>query len=223
MSAAAAFAIVVYVALLALLAWPLGAACARALAGERTWLSRLLGPLERAIYRFAGVRPADEMDWRLYARAFLLFSLASTAALYLLLRVQHLLPGWPAAYPPIRPDLAFNIAASFSTNTNWQSYSGEGTVGYVVAALGLIVQNFVSPAAGLAVLLALIRGFARRTAATVGNFWADLVRATLYVMLPAALVLAVLLISQGVVQTWGGARDVPLLQPTTGEGGKPVA
>lgn len=223
MSAAAAFAIVVYVALLALLAWPLGAACARALAGERTWLSRLLGPLERAIYRFAGVRPADEMDWRLYARAFLLFSLASTAALYLLLRVQYLLPGWPAAYPPIRPDLAFNIAASFSTNTNWQSYSGEGTVGYVVAALGLIVQNFVSPAAGLAVLLALIRGFARRTAATVGNFWADLVRATLYVMLPAALVLAVLLISQGVVQTWGGARDVPLLQPTTGEGGKPVA
>jgi K+-transporting ATPase ATPase A chain len=192
--------IILFCALVLATTKPLGGFVARVAAGERTWLSPLLGPVERGCYRLAGVRPEAEQHWAAYAAAMLAFSLAGFVALYALQRLQGVLPLNPQAFPAIAPDLAMNTAVSFVTNTNWQNYAGESTMSHLVQMAGLTVQNFVSAATGLALALALIRGFARRSASTVGNFWADLTRLTLYVLLPLSLVLALVLVWQGVPQ-----------------------
>lgn len=204
--------IVFFAALLALVK-PLGWYMARVYEGKPCGLDPLLGPLERAMYRLCGVRPTDEMDWKHYGMAMLFFNAAGLLFLYGLQRLQSLLPLNPANLGGVVPDLAFNTAVSFATNTNWQAYGGETTLSYLTQMLGLTVQNFVSAATGMAVLVALIRGLNRSTSTTLGNFWSDLVRSTLYILLPLALLLSVLLVSQGVVQTLDSYRTVTLLQP----------
>ncbi|HWF60870.1 MAG TPA: potassium-transporting ATPase subunit KdpA [Nitrospira sp.] len=168
--------------------------------------------MERSIYRLCGVRPTDEMDWKNYGMAMLLFSAAGFLFLYGLQRLQGLLPLNPANLGAVPPDLAFSTAASFVTNTNWQAYGGETTLSYLAQMLGLTVQNFVSAATGMAVLIALIKGLRSNTSTTIGNFWSDLVRSTLYILLPLALILSVLLVSQGVVQTVADYHMVTPLQ-----------
>src|SRR5512136_1682400 len=168
--------IVLYLFILLLLVKPLGSYMARVYTGERTFVGRIVGPVERLIYRILGLRADDEMNWKTYAIALLLFSLVGLLALYGLQRLQSVLPVNPQHLGGVDPDTAFNTAASFTTNTNWQSYSGETTMTYLTQMLGLTVQNFLSAAAGIAVLLALIRGFARHSATTVGNFWVDTTR-----------------------------------------------
>ena len=170
--------------------------------GQRTWLTPVLGPVERACYRLAGVSPGHEQGWRHYALALLAFNLAGFVLLFGVLLLQGHLPLNPQHLPGQEWSLALNTAVSFVTNTNWQAYSGEASVSYLSQMLGLTVQNFVSAATGLAVLVALCRGIARRTSATLGNFWVDLTRATLYGLLPLCLVLALLLVWQGVPQTF---------------------
>ncbi|WP_409277811.1 potassium-transporting ATPase subunit KdpA [Pseudomonas defluvii] len=170
--------------------------------GQRTWLTPILGPVERGCYRIAGVDPGREQSWQKYALALLAFNLAGFLMVFGVLLLQGYLPLNPQHLPGQEWSLAFNTAVSFMTNTNWQSYSGEASVSYLSQMLGLTVQNFVSAATGLAVLVALCRGIARRSASTVGNFWADMTRATLYGLLPLCLVLALLLVWQGVPQTF---------------------
>jgi len=207
---------------------PLGWYMARVYEGKPCGLDLLLGPVERVTYRFGGIRPADEMDWKIYGIAMLLFNAAGLLFLYGLQRLQHLLPLNPAGLGSVSPDLAFNTAASFATNTNWQAYGGETTLSYLTQMLGLTVQNFVSAATGMAILVALIRGLARRSSRTIGNFWADLVRSTLYILLPLSLLLSLLLVSQGVVQTFDAYRTATLVQPVgyeksvTDSNGQPV-
>ncbi|HSE65488.1 MAG TPA: potassium-transporting ATPase subunit KdpA, partial [Gemmatimonadales bacterium] len=202
-----------YMVVLLGLAKPLGTFMAKIYVGEPTWLGRLLGPVERLCYRVMGVSPDDEMDWKQYAWSFLLFSLLSALAVYLLLRAQAALPLNPAHMAAVSPTIAFNTATSFATNTNWQAYGGEMTMSYLSQMLALTVQNFVSAAAGMAVLVALIRGLSRHSTRTIGSFWVDLTRGTLYILLPLSFVLALALVSQGVVQTFGAYQTVPLLQP----------
>ncbi len=212
MTALAAVQLLIYIGAVLALAKPLGIYMARAYEGRPMVIGRVLGPVERLLYRAAGVDPADEMDWKGYAVAMLLFNFLGFLVLYALLRLQAGLPADPAHLPAVPPALSFNTAISFVTNTNWQSYSGEQTMSVFTQMLGLAVQNFLSAASGMAVLVALIRGFARRSATTVGNFWADTVRGTLYVLLPLSLLLALALVSQGVVQTFAASRKVALLQ-----------
>ena len=207
----------IYLAALTMLSVPLGRWMAAVLGGRPTPLDGLLRPLERALYRLAGVRVDDEMRWPRYAVAMLSFNFAGLLLLYALQRLQGLLPFDPAPRPAVPWHLALDTAVSFATNTNWQSYSGETTLGYLVQMLGLTVQNFVSAATGIAILAALIRGLARRSAATIGNFWVDLTRSTLYILLPLSLVLAIALVSQGVVQTFHPAQRVTLVQRTVDE------
>ena len=214
--------IALYVALLLVAAKPLGIFMAKVLEGERTWLSPMLGPLERLCYRIARVNPSEEMGWRRYAVAMMVFNVAGLFAVYALQRLQHLLPLNPQRLPAITADSSFNTAVSFATNTNWQGYGGEVTMSYLTQMLGLTVQNFVSAAAGIAVLAAFIRGFTRQSSATIGNFWADLTRSTLYILLPLSIVLAVVLVSQGVVQTLGPYRTATLVEATTGADGTSV-
>jgi potassium-transporting ATPase potassium-binding subunit len=182
---------------------PLGHYIAQIFEGERTLLSPLLQPIERGIYRLCGVSPGEEQHWETYTIAMLGFSAAGFAALYLLQRLQAVLPLDPQSLAAPGPDLSFNTAVSFVTNTNWQSYGGETTLSYLIQMLGLTVQNFVSAATGIALLLALIRGFARRSARTVGNFWIDLTRAVLYLLLPLSILVALILVWQGVPQNLG--------------------
>ncbi len=205
--------VLVFFGVLLALVKPLGWYMARVYEGKPCGLDLLLGPLERAMYRLCGVRPTDEMDWKHYGVAMLFFNAAGLLFLYGLQRLQSLLPLNPANLGGVVPDLAFNTAVSFATNTNWQAYGGETTLSYLTQMLGLTVQNFVSAATGMAVLVALIRGLNRSTSTTLGNFWSDLVRSTLYILLPLALLLSVLLVSQGVVQTLDSYRTVTLLQP----------
>lgn len=169
--------------------------------GQRTWLSPVLGPVEQACYRLAGVRSSQEQNWQQYSLALLAFNLAGFLLLFAVLLLQGYLPLNPQHLPGQEWSLAFNTAVSFVTNTNWQAYSGEASVSYLSQMLGLTVQNFVSAATGLAVLVALCRGIARRSATTLGNFWVDMTRATLYGLLPLCLLLALLLVWQGVPQT----------------------
>ncbi|MCC6405596.1 MAG: potassium-transporting ATPase subunit KdpA, partial [Planctomycetes bacterium] len=211
-----------FLAALIALAWPLGSYLGAIGAGENPGPARVLAPLERALYRIGGVDPAREMTWRQYALALLAFQLVGVVALYALLRLQGSLPLDPAGFAGTTPDLAFDTAISFVTNTNWQSYGGETTLSYLVQALGLGVQNFVSAATGLAVFFALARGFRRAGASTLGSFWADLVRSTVHVLLPLSVVLALALVSQGVVQTLEPAATVQLLEPTTDSTGAAV-
>ncbi len=204
-----------YLIVLLALAKPLGGYMARVYEHQPTFLCRVLGPAERLLYRLAGVRADAEMDWKSYAVAMLAFNMLGLFAVYLLQRVQGWLPLNPEHLGAVAPHLAFNTAASFATNTNWQSYGGETTLSYLTQMLGLTVQNFVSAAAGMACLVAVTRGIVRRTAQTIGNFWVDLVRSVLYILLPLSLGGAILLVSQGVVQTFQPYVKVPVLQPTT--------
>ncbi|MDK2741404.1 MAG: potassium-transporting ATPase subunit KdpA [Nitrospira sp.] len=206
--------VLVFFTVLLALVKPLGWYMSRVYEGAPCGLDYLLAPVERTMYRFCGVRPADEMDWKNYGTAMLLFNAAGLLLLYSLQRLQSLLPLNPAHLGAVAPDLAFNTAVSFVTNTNWQAYGGETTLTYLTQMLGLTVQNFVSAATGMAVLVALIRGLRRHTSTTLGNFWSDLVRSTLYILLPLALLVSLLLVSQGVVQTFDSYRTVTVLQPS---------
>ena len=205
--------IVLYFVVLAALAKPLGAFMARVYEGKPCGLDRALGWLERLIYRFSGIDPREEMTWKRYTVAVLLFNAVGFLAVYALLRLQGVLPLNPQGFPANTPDLAFDTAASFATNTNWQSYSGEATMSYLSQMLGLTVQNFVSAASGMAVLVALIRGLVRRSTNTIGNFWYDLVRSTVYIMLPLSIIVALVLVSQGAIQNFKSYETANLLQP----------
>ena len=187
--------------LVGVLVKPLGGYLARIYAGERTALQPILGPIETGLYRLAGVDASVEQKWSEYAVALLVFNAVGTVALYLLLRLQGLLPLNPQQLSALSPDLAFDTAISFVTNTSWQSYSGEATLSYLAQMAGIAVQSFISAATGMAVAMALIRGFARRSTSTIGNFWADLTRGTLYVLLPICVVAALFFVAQGVPQT----------------------
>ncbi|MBN3843386.1 MULTISPECIES: potassium-transporting ATPase subunit KdpA [Burkholderia] len=176
---------------------------------------RVFGPLERALYRIAGVDAGSEMNWKQYAVATIAFNALGALFLYGLLRLQGFLPGNPQQFGAMTVDGAFNTAVSFVTNTNWQDYTPEQTVSYLTQMLGLTVQNFLSAATGIVVVIALIRGFARHTAQTIGNFWVDLTRVTMYVLVPMSVVIAALLMSQGVIQNMKAYEDVPVLQTST--------
>ena len=179
---------------------PLGAYMARVFSGQYTWLDLVARPLERLIYRLSGVDETRGMRWTEYAISILLFSVVSMLVLYVMQRVQGLLPFNPQGFGAVPPDLAFNTAASFTTNTNWQNYGGESTMSYLTQMAGLAYHNFVSAAVGVAVAIALIRGIAQKEQDTIGNFWVDIIRATVWVLLPIAIVGALVLVSQGVVQ-----------------------
>ncbi len=194
------------------LAVPLGAYMARVYSGEARLARRVLGPIERAFYRLAGVREDDEMSWKKYAACLLVFNLLGALVVYLLQRVQAVLPLNPAGMANVSPEVSFNTAVSFATNTNWQAYGGETTMSHLTQMLGLAVQNFLSAATGMAVAVALIRGFARRSSTGIGNFWVDLTRSTLYVLVPLSVVFALFLVGQGVTQTLTATTTVHMLQ-----------
>lgn len=196
---------------------PLGAHVARVLTGQRNLLSPILSPIERLFYKLSGVDPAREQSWLSYTIAMLVFSVAGFGSLYALQRFQHLLPLDPQGFDPVPADLAFNTAISFVTNTNWQNYAGETTMSHLTQMLGLTVHNFLSAATGLAMAFALARGFARAESPTVGNFWVDLTRSTLYLLLPLAIVFALVLVALGVPQTLLGS-----VEATTLEGAKQI-
>ena len=217
MTSQALLQVVLYVAVLVALAKPLGIFMANVYEGRRTFLSPLLRPLERLIYKVAGIDEIGEAGWKRYTAGMLVFNLVGVVFVYLLQRLQGVLPLNPAGMEAVTPDSSFNTAVSFATNTNWQGYGGESTMSYLTQMLGLGVQNFVSAASGMAVLVALIRGFARRQSKTVGNFWVDLTRSTVYVLLPLSLLLAVVLMSQGVVQTFAPYKNVELVEPVTAD------
>jgi K+-transporting ATPase ATPase A chain len=204
--------IALYVVVVLLLTRPVGGYLTRVLAGDRTLLSPVLLPIERGFYRLAGVDPREEQSWWLYCRSVLVFHVVGFVFLYLLLRLQSVLPFNPQDMAALSPDLAGNTSVSFLTNTNWQSYGGESTMSYFSQMAGLAVQNFLSAAAGIALAMAMIRGFARAGAKGLGNFWADLVRVTLYVLLPACIVLTVFFVWQGVPQNLGGYVDATTLE-----------
>ncbi|MBF0417323.1 MAG: potassium-transporting ATPase subunit KdpA, partial [Magnetococcales bacterium] len=218
-----------YLGALLLLAWPLGNFMARVyeLPASSAPL-RPLAMLERGIYRLCGIRADEEMSWRRYGHAVLAFNLLGLLAVYALLRLQASLPFNPQAMAGVTPDLAFNTAVSFASNTNWQAYGGETTLSYLTQMMALTVQNFVSAATGMAVLVAMVRGFVRREMQSIGNFWVDMVRSTLYILLPLSLLLAVVLSSQGVVQSFSPYQTVQLLQeveyeePVIGSDGQPL-
>jgi K+-transporting ATPase ATPase A chain len=228
MTANALIQLGLYLGVLVALVKPLGWYMARVFEGKPCGLDRVLGWLERGIYRVAGVRTDSEMNWIAYAKAMMVFNLLGVLVVYCIQRIQHLLPLNPQGLPGVSADSSFNTAVSFVTNTNWQGYGGETTMSYFTQMIALAVQNFVSAAVGIAVLLPLIRGFVRRSAETIGNFWVDLTRTTLYVLLPLSVVLAVVLVSQGVPQTFADYQRVSLLQssqydaPVIGADGKPA-
>ncbi|HEU4370595.1 MAG TPA: potassium-transporting ATPase subunit KdpA [Methylomirabilota bacterium] len=214
MTASGVFQLALYVVVLLALARPLGAYMARVYQDQPFGLERVLGWLERLIYRLAGVRPGEEMGWKTYAATMLLFNLAGLLAVYLLQRLQGVLPLNPQGLGAVSTDSSFNTAVSFASNTNWQGYGGETTMSDLTQMLGMTVQNFVSAATGMATLAALIRGFARRSTETIGNFWVDMTRSTLYILLPLSFVVALTLVSQGVVQTFKPYATVAVVQPT---------
>jgi K+-transporting ATPase ATPase A chain len=211
--------ILLYVAVLIALTKPMGAYMARVFQGERTWLHRPLRPLEAAIYRLSGIDETAEQHWTRYAGALLAFSVVGILMTYVILRLQQWFPLNPAGLGNVGTHLSFNTAVSFGTNTNWQSYTPEATMSYLSQMVGLATHNFFSAAAGIAVAIALVRGFARHSAQTVGNFWVDMTRATVYVLLPISIVAALLLCSQGVIQNFhpyvkvatveGAAQTIP--------------
>ena len=205
--------ILLFFGLVTLLVKPLGAFMAKLFNGERTFLSPVLGPVERLIYRIAGIDPEAEQHWTSYTVAMLVFNLVGVLFLYGLQRLQDILPLNPQGFGAVSPELAFNTAVSFVSNTNWQSYGGETTMSYLVQMTGLSVQNFLSAATGIAIAIALVRSFARSSANTLGNFWSDLVRGTLYLLLPLCLILSVVLVWQGIPQNFD-----PYVSATTVEG-----
>ncbi|HEV2320919.1 MAG TPA: potassium-transporting ATPase subunit KdpA [Gammaproteobacteria bacterium] len=207
--------IVFYFAVLLGLSLPLGIFMARVYEGKNVWLNRWGAPFERFIYRICGVDAGTEMRWTRYAWTLLLFNFLGFLVVYGLQRLQAHLPLDIQAFGAVTPDSSFNTAISFATNTNWQGYAGESTMSYLTQMAGLAVQNFLSAATGMCVAVALIRGFARHTAETIGNFWVDLTRSTLYILLPLSLILAVALVGQGVVQNFRAYESVTLTQPIT--------
>jgi potassium-transporting ATPase potassium-binding subunit len=211
------FQIAIYAAIVAAIVVPLGGYMTGVFAGERTFLSPVLKPVEWAFYRVSGVDETQEQGWVAYAMSALLFNLFGFALLYALQRLQGVLPLNPQGFPGVAPDLALNTSISFTTNTNWQNYAGESTMSYLVQMAGLTVHNFVSAATGIAIAIALIRGFVRRSARDIGNFWVDLTRGTLYLLLPISIVCALFLIWQGMPQNLGA-----YVEATTLEGGKQV-
>jgi K+-transporting ATPase ATPase A chain len=211
--------IAIYLIVLILLAKPLGGYMARVYQAEQTIFDRILNPVERLIYRLGGIDPAKEMNWKVYAIAMLVFNLFGLLVVYALQRLQYVLPLNPQAMTAVTPDSSFNTAVSFASNTNWQGYGGETTMSYLTQMLGLTVQNFVSAATGMAILVAFIRGLIRRSAQTLGNFWVDMTRTTLYILLPLSNLLTLILVSQGAVQTFSSYQNTALLQSTIdGEG-----
>jgi len=208
--------LVLYVAALALITKPMGLYLVQVLdARGRTWLDPVLKPLERGTFRLMGVEPDQEQDWNQYALAMLLFSLVSCLFTYGILRLQHLLPLNPQGCGPLSPDLAFNTSVSFTTNTNWQSYTGESTMSYLSQMVALVIHNFTSAATGIAIAAALVRGIARHSSKTLGSFWVDLVRTTYYLLLPICLVFAVALVSQGMIQNFKPYTKAKLMEPYT--------
>jgi K+-transporting ATPase ATPase A chain len=205
--------IVIYLVILLILSEPLGRYIAKVMEGQDTVFSKVLGPVERLVYRLSGIRPNTEQGWKGYATSVVVFSLVGLVFVYAIQRLQFLLPFNPMKMGPVSPDLAFNTSSSFTTNTNWQSYSGESTLSYLTQMLGLSVQNFVSAATGIAVATALIRGIRAKEATQLGNFWVDLTRSTLYILIPLSLALSLILVSQGVVQTFRPSVNVDLVKP----------
>ena len=204
-----------YFMVLLALVRPLGVYMTRVFEGERTFFTPVVGPVERLIYRLAAVDPSQEADWRRYAVAVLAVNLVGFVVVFALQRLQAYLPLNPQGFAGVSPDSSFNTAVSFASNTNWQGYGGETTMSYLTQALGLGVQNFLSAATGIAVLVALARGLIRRESERIGNFWVDFTRATLYILLPLSTLLAIVLLSQGVVQSIAPYRTVALLEPLT--------
>ncbi|MDR3095930.1 MAG: potassium-transporting ATPase subunit KdpA, partial [Paraburkholderia sp.] len=204
----------IFIVVLLMLAVPVAGYVTRVLDG-RSRVVRVFAPLENLLYRIAGVDPSAEMNWKRYAFATISFNVLGVGFLYVLLRVQGWLPANPQGFGAMTADGAFNTAVSFVTNTNWQDYTPEQTVSYLSQMLGLTVQNFLSAATGIVVVMALIRGFARHSAQTIGNFWVDLTRTTLYILVPMAAVVAALLMSQGMIQNFKSYQEVPTLQTTT--------
>src|SRR5579859_5075188 len=226
-----------FVGALLLITKPLGLYLVRVLdANGKTWLDKPLKPLERLTYRLLGVDPKQEHDWKQFTVAMLMFSLVSALFTYAILRLQHLLPLNPQKFGALTPDLAFNTAVSFTTNTNWQNYGGESVMSYFSQMVALVIHNFASAAVGIAIAAALVRGIVRHTVKTVGNFWVDLVRVTYYLLVPVCIVFAVVLVSQGMVQNFNRYTEVTLMesftnsvpklddkgQPVNGPDGKPV-
>src|SRR5450759_1057439 len=194
------------------LAYPLGLYMAKVFAGEKTWLLPFLSPGERVVYRVAGVDPNTEMPWTVYAASLLLFNFACFTVLYLMLRFQGVLPLNPTQAPGMVPDVAFNTAVSFVTNTNWQAYAGETGASHLIQMAGFTWQNFISAATGISIAVALIRGLTRKEVRTIGNFWVDLTRAWMYVLVPISIVLALVYVSQGVPQTLAGVVNAKTVQ-----------
>lgn len=207
--------LIVFLATLLLLAKPLGSYMARVYQGERVVLNRVLGPVERFVYRLSGIDPHAEMDWKVYTLAMLVFNVLGLLLVYALQRLQGILPLNPQGLGGVTPDSSWNTAVSFASNTNWQGYGGETTMSYLTQMLGMTVQNFASAATGMAVLIAFIRGIVRHTSKTIGNFWVDMTRSVLYILLPLSFVVALALVSQGVVQTFAKYKTVSLLQPAS--------
>jgi K+-transporting ATPase ATPase A chain len=228
MTANGTLQLVFYVVVLIALAKPLGTYMAAIYEGKPAILNQFGAPIERLIYRLCGVKESEEMHWTQYALAVLWFSLFGLLAVYALQRLQNYLPLNPAGMAAVSPDSSFNTAVSFITNTNWQGYGGESTMSYLTQMLALTVQNFVSAALGMAVLIALIRGLARQSMQTLGNFWVDLTRGTLYILLPLSLILALVLVAQGMPQTLSAYQTVPLVEsveydnPKLDAAGQPV-
>src|ERR1700730_6816834 len=206
------FQIALFCVIIVALARPFGGYMTRVFAGERTWLSPVLRPVERVIYRLCGVDEKVEQHWLVYAVAMLLFSVAGFVSLYALQRLQRSLAVNPQGQTGLEESLAFNTAVSFVTNTNWQSYVPETTMSYLVQMAGLTVHNFVSAAAGITMAVAVIGGFARRSAKTIGNFWVDLTRCTLYILLPVSIVVALVFVWQGMPQNLGAYTDATTLE-----------
>jgi K+-transporting ATPase ATPase A chain len=214
--------LIFYMVVLIALAKPLGSFMARVFQGERTFLDPVMRPVEKLIYRLSGVSPEQEMNWKVYAVALMLFNVLGLLLVYGLQRLQGFLPLNPQGFGAVSPDSSWNTAVSFATNTNWQGYGGETTMTYLTQMLALTTQNFVSAATGIAIVIAMIRGLVRHTAKTIGNFWVDLTRSVLYILLPLAFIVALVLVTQGVVQTFSSYKTAALLQPTTDANGNTV-
>ncbi|RWD44105.1 potassium-transporting ATPase subunit KdpA [Mesorhizobium sp.] len=204
--------ILVYCGIVFLLVKPLGGYMYRVFSGDRTFLSPILGPVERRLYRISGTSEREEQHWTTYAAALLFFNLAGFLVLYVLQRLQGSLPLNPAGMTAVEPGLAFNTAASFMTNTNWQNYGGESTMSYLVQMAGLTVQNFLSAATGIAIAIALIRGFTKASGKSIGNFWVDMTRCTLYLLLPLCIVLTLVYVYLGIPQTLSAYLDATTLE-----------
>lgn len=213
---------VLFVVVLLALAMPMGSYMARVYQGEAGVATKFWGPVERLFYRAGAVDPNEDMAWTKYAVAVLTFNVSGLLLAYALQRLQHILPLNPTGMGAVSPEVSFNTAVSFASNTNWQSYGGETTMSHLTQMLALTVQNFVSAATGMAVMVALVRGFTHKEAPGIGNFWVDLTRSVLYVLLPLSLVLALLLVSQGVVQTFAGSVNATLAEPLKSADGKTV-